>query len=185
MTRSSSKHSGKRGVKLGGKKMKGGVSTSDNAIGVFGGIGQQHAAVAGDNTIAMKQIGGNDPAAAAAAAAAAASAATAAAEEAKKTFATASSVAEAVSKAASDTAMEASSIITGNVSSGNNEHVGGGMWVPATLLAANELYKRYGKKKRGSRKGGADVLVPAALLALEEINKRKTRKNGGSKKRRM
>jgi hypothetical protein len=37
---------------------KGGAGVAENAINVFGGIGQQHAAAANDNTIAMKQMGG-------------------------------------------------------------------------------------------------------------------------------
>jgi len=44
--------------KGGRKTMKGGAGAAENAINVFGGIGQQHAAAANDNTIAMKQQGG-------------------------------------------------------------------------------------------------------------------------------
>ena len=35
--------------------MKGGIGAAENAINVFGGIGQQHAIGGNDNTIAMKQ----------------------------------------------------------------------------------------------------------------------------------
>jgi hypothetical protein len=38
--------------------MKGGAGVAENAINVFGGIGQQRAVAPNDNTIAMKQMGG-------------------------------------------------------------------------------------------------------------------------------
>jgi len=44
----------KRGGKNALGLLRGGSGATDHAINVFGGIGQQHAAVANDNTIAMK-----------------------------------------------------------------------------------------------------------------------------------
>jgi len=38
--------------------MKGGVGAADSAISVYGGIGEQRAVGANDNTIAMKQLSG-------------------------------------------------------------------------------------------------------------------------------